>query len=751
MELAVTGMHCAACVVRIQDALAAEPGVSAAAVNLLTNSAVVAYDPSRTSPATLTARVEAVGYGAAVPVPSAGALANAERQDATRATEIADFRTKAAVSLAVGTGVMLLPMPAMDQPFAAGAVAQFVATTGVMAWAGRHFYVRAWKALRHGTADMNTLVSVGTLAAWAWSVVAMAAPHRLMTNGVAPALYFEAVTFIIGFILVGNALDARAKGQTVRALRALLDLAPPVAVVIDATGEREVPVGDVRSGDVVLVRPGARIPVDGVVAGGTSAVDEAMVTGEPVPVVRTAGDRVIGGTVNGTGVLRIRATDVGEASVLARIVALMRNAQAERAPVEALVDRIAAVFVPVVLALALVTAAAWLVVLGGDGLGSALSASVAVLIIACPCAMGLAVPAAVMVATGRAAQFGVLVKGGRGMERTARVTVVAVDKTGTLTAGRPSVASFQIVPGAAVGDTDLLELVAAVERASEHPLAGAIVRYAEARGGETRRVTPAVARVAAQFSASPGQGAAAMVGPHSVLVGSAAFLDKSGISRDLGESAAGVARSSGESVVYAAVDGRLAAVVGVRDEPRPSSAAAVRRIRALGVRVVMLTGDHADAAADVARDVGIDEILAGLTPAAKLEAISTLQRKGEVVAMVGDGINDAPALARADVGIAVGTGAEVAIEASDVTLMRPGIDAVADALQLSRMAMRIIHQNLFWAFAYNVVGIAVAAGVFFPWTGAMLSPVIASAAMAASSVSVVSNSLRLRRFTPRNA
>lgn len=743
VELAITGMHCASCVGRVQDALAAEPGVSQAAVNLLTNSAVVSFDPARTSARALTERVAAVGYGANLPDTSAGALANAERQDSARTAEITDFGVKAAVSVAVGAGTMLLPMSPMDQPFAAAAVAQFGATTVVMAWAGRHFYLRAWKALRHGTADMNTLVSVGTLAAWAWSVVAMAAPHRMMSNGVAPALYFEAVSFIIGFILVGNALDARAKGQTVRALRTLLDLAPPVAVIVEGDRQREVPVGDVRAGDVVLVRPGARIPVDGAIVDGTSAVDEAMVTGEPMPVARTTGHRVIGGTVNGSGVLRVRATDVGEASVLARIVAMMRNAQAERAPVEALVDRIAAVFVPVVLVLAALTAVTWLVLLGGEGIARALSASVAVLIIACPCAMGLAVPAAVMVATGRAAQFGVLVKGGRGLERTARVTVVAVDKTGTLTAGKPAVASFQLATGAMVTEAEVLDLVAAVERVSEHPLAGAIVRYADWRG--------AASLVATQFSATAGQGASAMVGSRAVLVGNAAFLDDWGISRIAGDAAAALAGASGASTVFAAVDGRLAAIIGVRDLPRPTSAAAVRRIEALGIRVIMLTGDQAEAAAAVARDVGIGDVRAGLTPEAKLEAIVTLQHKGDVVAMVGDGINDAPALARADVGIAVGTGADVAIEASDVTLMRPGVDAVADALQLSRMAMRIIHQNLFWAFAYNVVGIAVAAGVFFPWTGAMLSPIIASAAMAASSVSVVSNSLRLRRFTPGSA
>jgi Cu+-exporting ATPase len=607
-------------------------------------------------------------------------------------------------------------------------------TLAVMAWAGRHFYVRAWAALRHRAADMNTLVAIGTLAAFGYSVIATVAPEVFTSRGLAPDVYYEAVVLITAFVLLGNAFEARAKKQTATALRALADLQPQTARVLRAGAEVDVPIAQVVHGDLVLVRPGERIPVDGIVEEGGSAVDESMLTGESLPVQKGVGDRVIGGTINRTGAFRFRATTLGADSVLARMVTLMRDAQASRAPIQALADRISGIFVPVVLVLAVLTFAAWYVAMDDAPAVRAFAAATAVLIIACPCAMGLAVPTAVMVATGRGAELGVLIKGGEALQRAGDVDTVVLDKTGTVTEGRPTVTDVVAAP--ATAQDDVLRLAASLETASEHPLADAIVRAARER---------ALALSSPEgFASVTGRGATAIVDGRAVAVGNAALMHAYAL--DVTPFATHAARLSAEAKtpVYVAADGTVLGLLAVADPIKATSRAAVERLRAMGLDVVMLTGDVARTADAIAAQAGISRVVAGVLPDGKVAEIRRLQAAGRVVAMVGDGINDAPALAQADVGMAIGTGTDIAAEAGDVVLMRGDLSSAADAIALSRRTMRTMRQNLFWAFIYNVIGIPVAAGVLYPVAGLLLSPILASAAMAFSSVSVVTNSLRLR-------
>jgi Cu+-exporting ATPase len=606
-----------------------------------------------------------------------------------------------------------------------------------MAWAGRHFYTRAWAAFRHHSADMNTLVAVGTGAAFLYSVAATVAPGFFLARGVAPDVYYEAVVFIIALILLGNALEARAKRQTSSALRALVHLQPKTARVVRGGVEADVPVEEVRAGDEVVVRPGERVPVDGEVIAGSSAVDESMLTGESLPVKKEPGDRVIGATINKTGAFRLRATTLGADGMLAQIVRLMRDAQGSRAPIQRLADRLSAVFVPVVLQLAIATFVVWFVAADAAPGVRAFAAAVAVLIIACPCAMGLAVPTAVMVSTGKGAELGVLIKGGEALQRAGDVRVVVLDKTGTITEGRPTVTD--VVAGAWAGrEEELLRLAASLEASSEHPLADAVVRRARDAG---LALSPAEG-----FEAVTGRGAVGVVDGRALAIGNEALLaDYSVSTAPLAEEAERLAGEA-KTPVFVAVDGELAGVLAIADPVRDTSREAIARLRRMGLETVMLTGDNRRTAEAVARQAGVDRVVAGVLPEGKVAEIRRLQEQGKTVAMVGDGINDAPALAQADVGIAVGTGTDVAIEASDVTLMRGDLRGVASAIALSRRTMRTMKQNLFWAFVYNVVGIPVAAGALFPAWGLLLSPVLASAAMAFSSVSVVANSLRLRRF-----
>lgn len=778
ITIPVSGMTCAACSSRVQRALDACPGVDDASVNLLLGSATVTFDPQRASASDVVDAVRATGYGAELPAPSdagqAGRAAqdHAQQGDAQRLAWRAGFALAAAVVsmvLSMALGVGAAPAGATVDPFMRWAMAYLTPliaqavpwlfviphpvllgvllamTLAVMGWTGRDFYTRAWIAFRHRGADMNTLIAVGTGAAFIYSLAATFAPAFFASHGVAADVYYDAVTFIIALILVGNAIEARATQRTSAALRVLAAMQPPVARVVANGTERDVPVGDVRTGDEVMVRPGERIPVDGVVLAGESAVDESMLTGESMPIEKRPGDPVIGATINGTGAFRYRATSLGSDSVLARIVQLVRDAQATRAPIQALADRVSAVFVPVVMQIAIVTFVVWFVALDGSAGGGvtafvrAFAAAVAVLVIACPCAMGLAVPTAVMVATGRAAQSGLLIKGGAALQRAGDVRTVVLDKTGTITEGRPAVTDVIPVPGGRWASADLVRFAASVERASEHPVAAAIVRHA-APATSVPEVTG--------FHSTTGRGAQGTVAGDRVAVGNAALMASVGV--EVSPLAADAARltDDAKSLVYVAVNDALAGVIAVADPVRPTSRAAIARLREMGLDVVMLTGDNARTANAVARAAGIDHVVAGLLPEGKVAEIERMTReRGHAVAMVGDGVNDAPALARADVGIAIGWGAgtDVAAEASDITLMRGGVEAVVTAIALSRRTMRTMRENLGWAFAYNVIGIPIAAGVLFPAFGILLSPVLASAAMAFSSVSVVTNSLRLRR------
>ncbi len=736
LELPITGMHCAACVARVQHAVEGD-GVASAVVNLMTNSATVVFDPAVVKPETLVERIASTGYGATLPVATESDAERQDEQDRARRAEYLDYRRKGIAAFVIGAALMAVPMrTAMSVPL--WPWIQLAVTTAVMLRAGRAFYSRAWVAFTHRSADMNTLIAVGTGSAYLYSLAATVAPRAFTANGVAPDLYYEAVIVIIAFILVGNALEARAKGVTAGAIRRLIDLQPRTARVLRNLQELDIPVGSVESGDIVVVRPGERVPVDGAVTKGSSTVDESMLTGEPMPVAKSAGDRVTGGTINLTGAFRFRATTLGASSVLARIVKMMREAQATRAPVQRLADRISGVFVPVVIAIAAVTFIVWYFAAGDGSFVRALAASVAVLIIACPCAMGLAVPTAVMVATGKGAQLGVLIKGGAALERASQLTTVALDKTGTITAGKPAVTDVAVAPEAQLDEATMMRLVASLETNSEHPLAAAIVAHVKGRGIALAKTS--------SFESVTGRGTMSVIEGHAVIVGNAAMMDDWSIR--VASLAAEADRLSGEAktVVFVGIDGRFAGLIAIADPIKPTSIEAVRRLRALGLDVVMLTGDQPRTANAIAAAAGIDRVVAGVLPEGKLDEIRRLQGEGRVVAMVGDGINDAPSLAQADVGISIGTGSDIAIEAGDITLMRGDLRAAVQAIELARATMRTMRQNLFWAFVYNSVGIPLAAGVLYPAFGILLSPIIASAAMALSSVSVVTNSLRLRRF-----
>ncbi|HXP87759.1 MAG TPA: heavy metal translocating P-type ATPase [Bryobacteraceae bacterium] len=718
LHIRVGGMTCAACQSHVQHALDQTPGVEKAAVSLMTGEATVVFDPQAVAPPKLLEAIRDSGYEAQLPEPGRDPIAEQEEREKAQAEEARWLGIKAVVSLALGAVAMAISMrPGAMQAIHGGAVdwvwanwVLFAITAFVIVWAGGGIFRGAFTATIHGSPDMNTLVALGAGAAFAYSAAVTAAPAWFHARGIEPHVYYEAAALILAFVVSGRALEARAKRHTTAALRKLIGLQPPLARVEHDGREQEVPVRELHPGDIVVVRPGEKVPVDGVVIDGHSWVNEAMITGESYPNSKSSGSEVIGGTVNGNGAFRLRATALGEASVLARIVAQMRQAQASRAPIERVADRISRVFVPAVLVLAAATFGGW--ALYGGGYTQAATAALAVLIIACPCAMGLAVPTAVMVASGRAAELGLLVKGGEALEALHRVDTVLLDKTGTVTYGVPRVTQAKI-------PDDVLRLAAGVERLSEHPVAQAVLEYAEKRG-----VNPGDR--ATEFRMTPGRGVSGRVEGHQVMVGNEEFLTEAGVKA----SAAGL---------LVAVDGLFSGFMLVNDPVRPSSAPAIEKLKEMGIEVVMVTGDRAENAASVALMAGIDRIVAGVLPEGKVAEIQRLQEGGGVVAMVGDGINDAPALAAADASFAMSSGTDIAMEAGDVTLLRPDLAAVVHGIALARAAWRIIRQNLFWALAYNVVAIPAAA------TG-HLNPVIASAAMAASSVTVVANSLRLRGF-----
>jgi len=732
ITIPVQGMTCAACSARVQRALERTPGVSAANVNLMTSAATVSYDPSSVTPDRLVEAIRDTGYGAELPAPDVSAEAMVDAQDAARDEEIRALGRKLGVSLAAAVLTMALGMGLVGVSAETGRWLLLALAIPVVGWAGRHFYTRAWAAFRHHSADMNTLIAVGTGTAFGYSVIVTLADEWFSARGIEPHVYYEAVVWIIALVLLGNLLEARAKSRTSGAIRRLAGLRPSTAMVVRDGVELEIPLARLIPGDEVVVRPGEKIPADGVVVDGISHVDESMLTGEPTPVRKATGDAVVGATLNRNGALRFRVERVGADTVLSRIIRLVQQAQGSKAPIQRLADRVSAVFVPVVISIAIATFVIWFLVGPEPSYLHALVSAVTVLIIACPCAMGLAVPTAVMVSTGRGAELGILIKGGEPLERSGRLDTVVFDKTGTVTEGRPAVQRVLADDEALV-----LGLAATVERLSEHPLGDAIVEAAVARGLPTARVEG--------FESRTGRGVTGRVEEKSVAAGNVALLRELSVDPGRFADAADRLAADGLTAVYVVVDGRVHGVIGIADPVKPSSRVAVAALRAMGLETVMLTGDNDRTATTVASAVGIERVVAEVLPDRKLEEIRRLQSEGRTVAMVGDGLNDAPALAQADVGIAMGTGTDVAMEAGDITLMRGDPLGVPHAIGLARRTMRVIKQNLFWAFVYNVIGIPVAAGVLYPGFGIRLTPAMAAAAMAVSSVSVVTNSLRLRK------
>jgi len=742
IQLPIEGMSCASCVNRIERYLRKTPGVAEVNVNLATEIATVRYMPEIAGMDELARAIEAAGYEIrATQAPADGSRASlveeADAEAAERDRSLRSLGFTAAVSLAVAAfsmAVMYLPGVPLTMEHAAWLL--IGPATAVQFIAGRRFYRAAWRAAIHFSTSMDTLVVVGTTAAWGYSVLVTLDPGLFRAAGIDPQTYFDSSTAIVGLILTGRYLEARAKRQTVGAVKALIGLQARSARIVRAGAEVDVPLEDVRVGDLVRVRPGERVPVDGRVVEGESAVDESMLTGEPIPSEKRARAEVIGGTINGYGTFLFRATRVGRDTALAQIVEMVRRAQGSKAPIQRLADRIAGVFVPVVLIIGAVTFAIWFALGPEPRLTHALVAFITVVVVACPCAMGLATPTAIMVGTGRGAGAGILIRGGEALELAARVNAVIFDKTGTLTLGRPTLGEVLAAPGFTAAEA--LDLAASVERGSEHPVAAAILAGAGAAGLGLQTVE--------SFVAVPGRGVRGRVDGREVLVGTGAYLAENGV--DVAGVAAFTAagESTASAVTYVAVDGRAAGFLPTIDPIKPESAGAVAELREAGIEVWLVTGDRMQTARAVAAAVGVaaEHVLAEVLPAGKADAVARLQARGLRVAMVGDGINDAPALAQADVGVAIGTGADVALEASDVTLVGGDPHGVAEAIRLSRRTLRVIRQNLFWAFGYNVVLIPVAMGGLYPFLGVTLNPALSAAAMAMSSVSVVSNSLRLR-------
>ncbi len=764
IEFPITGMTCASCSTRVERALKQLPGVIDVNVNLATEQASVAFVPGEVGRADLKATVEQAGYGV---IETGDKHMSAEDAEATaRAQELADKRRKLIVAIVLSFPLFVLSMSRDFGLISPWLIGEWAGATGmghthpagadllnwlflllatpVQFYSGRDFYIHAWKALKARTANMDTLIAMGSSAAYFYSVV-------LIFAGMSGHVYFETAAVIITLILVGKYLEARAKSRAGAAIRALMGLQARTARVLRGGEEQDVSVDEVRRGEIVLVRPGEKIPVDGVITLGGSSVDESMLTGESIPVRKQVGDEVTGATINQTGSFQFRATRVGKETALAQIIKLVQEAQGSRAPVQRLVDRVSSVFVPIVIVIACITFLAWYFI-GGVGFSQAMIFAVSVLVIACPCALGLATPTAIMVGTGRGAELGILIKNAESLERANAIQTIVLDKTGTLTEGKPVLTDIELPaqPAAGSGDglalatqparlsaDEVLRLAASAERGSEHPLGAAIVRGAEERG-----LSPARPEY---FEAIAGHGIAATVEGQALLVGTRRLMRERGVPIDE-QAVALIERLQGEgkTAMLLAVDGGLHGVLAVADTLRPTSAAAVAALHRQGIAVAMLTGDNRRTAEAIAREAGIERVLAEVLPQDKVAEVRRLQGEGQVVAMAGDGINDAPALAQADVGIAIGSGTDVAMEAADITLMRADLRSVPQAIALSKRTLQTIRWNLFWAFIYNVIGIPLAAGLLYPFLGWQLSPIYAAGAMAFSSVFVVTNSLRLR-------
>jgi len=742
--MGIKGMHCASCVVKIEEALKAVPGVVDASVNPAAETARVEYLPGYTEVEKIEKAVEDAGY--ATGEPPGGQ--SEDKEQAARQREYETLMKKFWFSILVGIPVMALSYPdyiGLGGVLPRGSTAlrvvwglMGVVTLPVLFWAGSQFFVGAWNAFRHRSADMHTLIAIGTSSAWIYSTVAVLFPWIFPRAELADVFY-DVTAVVTGLVVLGMALELRARSRTNEAIKKLMSLQARTARVIRDGEERDIPVEEVLVGDIIVVRPGEKVPVDGVITEGSSAVDESMVTGESIPIEKAAGDEVIGATINKTGAFRFRASKVGKDTLLSQIIRMVQEAQGSKAPIQRVVDQVAGYFVPAVMIIGIFAFMAWFTFGPEPQLIYAVVVFVSVLIIACPCALGLATPTSLMVGVGKGAENGILIKSGDALETAHKLNAIVLDKTGTITRGKPSLTD--VVTTGAVPENELLLYAASVERGSEHPLGEAIVEGAKERGLELDE--------AGEFEAIPGHGVEAVVRGKKLLLGNLKLMKAKNI--DLGDIEKEAARlaDEGKTPMYVAVDGALAGIIAVADTVKEDSREAIAALKKLGLEVVMITGDNERTARAIAREVGIERVMAEVVPEDKAHQVQILQLEGKKVAMVGDGINDAPALAQADVGMAIGTGTDVAIEASDITLVKGSLKKVATAIELSRGTMRNIKQNLFGAFIYNGLGIPVAAGLLYPFFGVLLSPIIAGAAMAFSSLTVVTNANRLRFWKPR--